>query len=214
VIIVNIIQALAIICHDFLKKTTPSGPQDRSTQIVSGDIDRLLICKTLPELGRLETQVSQKLRSDEPIDVEYWEQLLGSIGVYKAKAELNQVYSSIIESRLSDFRQQQAAEAKTMKERLAFLVSNVDKFPRSPRSSLGLADSSLTIKYSRSLDPEPFLKLRSEDKAHEVFEESDFLDKVVSIKFPWICGPLNRCQGFRKTEDTETEIRSFPTTLL
>lgn len=152
---------------------------------MSADIDRLLNSKTLQELSTLEAQVSKKLQSDEPIDVEYWEQLLGNIGVYKAKAELNQVYRSIIDSRLTDLRKQQAAEATNVKEKLALLISNFAEFPKHPCESPGLAKMPLTLSlqpvtYSRRLDPEPFLKLRPEDKIHEVTEEGDFLDKIVS----------------------------------
>lgn len=149
------------------------------------DIDRLLNSKNLQELSNLETQVTKKLQSDEPIDVEYWEQLLGSIEVYKAKAELDQVYKSIIDSRLTDLRKHQAAEATNVKERLALLVSNFAESPENLHASPGLAETSSiislqTIQYSRQLDPEPFLKLRPEDKVHELVEEGDFLDKIVS----------------------------------
>ena len=169
-----------------MNKTTPSGPQDRATQPVMADIDRLLNSKTLQELSTLETQVTKKLQSDEPIDVEYWEQLLGSIGVFKAKAELDQVYKSIIDSRLTDLRKQQRVEALNVKEKLALLLSNFAELPSILHGSLGLAetssiDSLQSVSYSRKLDPEPFLKLRPEDKSHEIIEEGDFLDKIVSI---------------------------------
>lgn len=176
---------MSVICRDFLNKNTPSGPQYRATQPVLADIDRLLNSKNLQELGSLETQVTKKLQSDEPIDVEYWEQLLGSIEVFKAKAELDQVYRSIIDSRLIDLRKQQAAEAVGVREKLALLVSNFAEPPRMPHGSPGLAEPSsifsLQVQYSRQLDPEPLLKLRSEDKVNELVEESDFLDKTVSI---------------------------------
>lgn len=152
---------------------------------MSADIDRLLNSKTLQELSTLETQVSEKLQSDEPIDVEYWAQLLGSIGVYKAKAVLNQVYGSIIDSRLTDLRNQQTAEATNVKEKLALLVLDFAEFPKHPCESPGLAKmpsilSAQPVTYSRRLDPEPFLKLRPEDKIYELTEEGDFLDKIVS----------------------------------
>lgn len=152
------------------------------------DIDRLLNSKTLQELSILETQVTKKLQSDEPIDVEYWEQLLGSIEVFKAKAELDQVYKSIIDSRLADLRKQQVAEATNVKEKLALLLSNFTEFPTILHGSLELAetssiDSIQPVSYSRKLDPEPFLKLRPEDKSHEILEEGGFLDKNVSLIF-------------------------------
>lgn len=177
---------MSVICRDFLNKATPSGPQDRATQPVLADIDRLLNSKTSQELSVLETQVTKKLHSDEPIDVEYWEQLLGSIGVFKAKAELDQVYKAIIDSRLTDLRKQQAVEATNVKEKLGLLLSNFAEFPRIRRGALGpgemsSVDSLQSVSYSRQLDPEPFLKLRPEDKGHEIVDEGNFLDKNVSI---------------------------------
>ena len=176
---------MSVICRDFLNKTTPSGPQGRATQPVLADIDRLLNSKNLHELSALETQVTKKLHSDEPIDVEYWEQLLGNIEVFKAKAVLDQVYKSIIDSRLTDLRKQQAAEASTVKGKLALLVSNFAESPGSLHEPLKIVEASSIlseqpVQYSRQLDPEPFLKLQPEDKVHELVEEGDFLDKIVS----------------------------------
>lgn len=150
------------------------------------DIDRLLNSKTLQELSILETQVTKKLQSDEPIDVEYWEQLLGSIGVFKAKAELDQVYKTIIDSRLTDLRKKQAAEATNVKEKLSLLLSNFAEIPGVLHGALEPGEASSvdplqSVSFSPKLDPEPFLKLRPEDKSYEIYEEGDFLDKNVSI---------------------------------
>ena len=194
-----------------MNKSTSSAPQDRSTQPVSADIDRLLSSKSLQELNTLDTQVSMKLQSDEPIDVEYWEQLQGRIGVYKARAELHQVYKSIIESRLTDLRMQQAAEAKNVKERLALLVSNSAESPKllceSSRPAESYSNPLLqSVQYSRSLDPEPSLKLRPEEKVHEMFEESDFLDKLVSTTSPLTGSSFHSSIGSRKGQDSQTEL--------
>lgn len=181
---------------------------------MSGDIDRLLNSKTLQELSSLDTQVSKKLRSDEPIDIEYWEQLLGSIGVYKARAELDQVYKSIIDSRLIDLREQQVTEATTVKERLALLVFNFAEFSKDSCRSSELVElaSVHPVEHSFALEPEPFLKLRPDDKGHEVVEESAFLDKVVSIMSPWTGPSFNILVGSRKGQDSQAEIYSSPTT--
>lgn len=141
----------------------------------------------MKELDALETQISAKLRSNEPIDVEYWEQLLSSIAVYKAKAELNEVYKSIVDSRLMSLRQQQASEATAVKEKLALLLTGSNPLPKltSSRSMPNSAASSskLLVSYCPRLDPEPLLKLRSEDRAYDVVEETDFVNKIVSSKY-------------------------------
>ena len=118
--------------------------------------------------------------------MEYWEQLLRNIAVYKAKAKLNRVYKSVIDSRLNDLKQDQAVEAERAKERLALLLighatSNNHPFRPSSESTNAML-SVPAIQYSRRIDPEPHLKLRPEDKGHDTVEEADFMKKVVSIR--------------------------------
>ncbi len=149
---------------------TPLATQARAASSVSADVDRLLSPKSLMDLEALEKQVSNKLQSDEPIDVEYWEQLLRNVSVYKSRAELNSVYKTIIESRLTDLRQEQRAEASSIRDKLALLL------PESAKS--GVQTSSAP--HSQRLDPEPSLKIRPEDKSLDVIDEGDFLEKSVS----------------------------------
>lgn len=175
-----------MICGDYQTKVAPTASQSRSAHSVSSDIDRLLSPKTLKELDALETQISAKLRSNEPIDVEYWEQLLSSIAVYKAKAELNEVYKSIVDSRLVNLRQQQVSEATAVKEKLALLLTGSNLLAKIASSRFitenAASSSKLLVSYSSQLDPEPFLKLRSEDRVYDVIEEVDFVNKIVSFK--------------------------------
>jgi hypothetical protein len=44
--------------------------------------------KSLSQLEELEKKIRAKLQSDEPIDTNYWEELLKSLLVWKAKAKL------------------------------------------------------------------------------------------------------------------------------
>ncbi|MCJ1479212.1 hypothetical protein MMC13_007897 [Lambiella insularis] len=175
--------AMRVICQERRSRMITSGPSGRIVTSVSGDIDRLLGPKTLEQLGLLETQISHKLHSNETIDVEYWEQLLRNITVYKAKAELKNIYRSVIDSRLQALREQQKEEAEIAKEKLAQLLRTSEIVPddTSQDSGLGsLASSRVTVQYSKAMDPEPLLKIRAEDKGLEVVEESDFLGKRLS----------------------------------
>ena len=175
-----------MICRDYQTKLAPIGSQSRAARSVSIDIDRVLSPKSLKELDALETQISAKLRSNEPIDVEFWEQLLSSIAVYKAKAELNDVYKSIVDSRLVNLRQQQVSEATAVKEKLALLLTGSNPLPKfaSSRSvpDNAVSSSKLLVSYSPQLDPETLLKLRSEDRVYDVVEEADFVNKIVSFR--------------------------------
>lgn len=91
---------MRIICRDRRKKSA-AHPEDRAVSSVSSDIDRLLSPKSFEELEALEVQINHKLESDEPIDTDYWEQLLKSLLTWKAKAKLKKLYQSALDSRSS-----------------------------------------------------------------------------------------------------------------
>lgn len=92
-------RALQALCADRRQKLNPRGTDDRVVSTVSADIDKILSPKTYEQLEALEKQVKAKLRSDEDIDTDYWEQLLRSLLVWKAKAKVKKVYGEIKESR-------------------------------------------------------------------------------------------------------------------
>ena len=172
-----------IICKDRRNFITPSAQPGRMVKSVSGDVDRLLAPKSLEQLVILEQQIRQKLKSNEPIDVEYWEQLLHDIGVYKAKAELKKIYRSIIDSRLQSLQEEQIAEAQLVQEKLSLLFRPSTSLTRDEDSSAMVeapAEGAITgVPYPTPMDPDPLLKFRVEDKGLETIEESDFLNKIV-----------------------------------
>ena len=168
---------MKVICKDHQSTLEPTKSLGRSVNAVSLDIERLLGPKSLEQLIVLQKQISNKLQSDEPIDVEYWEQLLRSIAVYKAKAELGKVYKSIIEGRLKGLRLEQCHEARSAKEKLSLVLVGADACK--PSSTEGKEPSVSHVEYMPTLDPEPHLKLRSQDKALDVITEQEFLNHVV-----------------------------------
>jgi len=187
-----------VICKDHQDRLAPA-PNQRSSDSVSTDIDHLLGPKSVKELEVLEKQIFGKLQSNEPIDVEYWEQLLRNVAVYKSRAELSAVYKTIIESRLNDLRKEQQTEASNVKEKLTLLLTDADESLRAqPRA----------VKYSRQLDPEPLLKLRSGDKALNVTDEKTFLDQNVSLDKLELPQRLLICTsiGTREAKSHEIEV--------
>lgn len=110
-------------------------------------------------------QVKKKLDSDEPIDYDYWEQLLRSLRIWKAKSKLRRVSQEIVKERLQALRKQQAEAAVTVQERL--------------QQKLG-STSATTVEYDASLDPESALKLSTEDKTLKQVDEKKFLADTVS----------------------------------
>jgi hypothetical protein len=135
---------------------------------VAADINKLLSPKSYEQLKNLEVQVRRKLNSNEPIDTDYWEELLRSLTVWKARARLRNVYQTIIDERVRDLRKQQREEAESIRAKLA---------PLAPVVSAG--DTTNPAEFE-GLDPDPLLQVRPEDKVLEIMDESAFLDQVVS----------------------------------
>ncbi|KAI4270622.1 MAG: hypothetical protein L6R38_007068 [Xanthoria sp. 2 TBL-2021] len=162
--------SLRVICQDHQERLAPTMSRRRAGSSVSADVDQLLAPKSAEELAALKTQVTKKLQSNEPIDVEYWEQLLNSIAVYSAKAALNEVHKSVVESRLEEYRRGQSAEAAVSQQKLEALLSH-----SSPATSI-----TRIIDLDGDLDPEPLLKLKPEDKALETIDERQFLANLAT----------------------------------
>jgi hypothetical protein len=149
-------------------------PTARGVGSVASDLDNLLGPKSLEELEKLEKQINTKLSSNEPIDSDYWQHLLKSLLTYKARAKLRKVSKSVVEARLEGLRKQQAESAATLSDKLGAKLSNEpqrDEFQDEPR-----------VDYSEDnrhkLDPEPLLRLRTDDKALQSMEEPEFAHKI------------------------------------
>ena len=207
-----------MICKDYQDRIAPATSLRRPVSSVSADIDRLLSPKTLTELENLEKQISGKLRSNEPIDVEYWEQLLRNVAVYKSRAELNTVYKNIIESRLNDLRHEQRAEAALVRDKLALLTSLSNSKDLAPDGAISTADNSNaeppSLNYSRTLDPEPLLKLRAEDRVLDTIDEGEFLDRLASerqrvLKLKYV--PLRQAHSDKKAPMAASKTAEAPT---
>lgn len=163
---------MKIICRDRQKTT---APQERALNSVAADINRLLSPKSYEQLLTLEVQVKKKLDSNEPIDTDYWEELLRSLGVWKARAKLKKVYQAVIEERVRGLRQQQAEEAESVRAKLA---------PLAPVIETGLDEKAAEIVDEdefQGLDPDSLLQIRPEDKVFEIVDESAFLNQMVCI---------------------------------
>ncbi|KAK4696306.1 cactin, partial [Lecanoromycetidae sp. Uapishka_2] len=211
-------KSLKAICSDYQAKLSPSNLQRLASSSVSADVERLLSPKTLKELEILETQIAGKLNSNEPIDVEYWEQLLRNVEFYKARAELHAVYKTIIESRLNALRQEQRVEAALVKEKLTLLLHDVGKMDDLTTKDSGsmTPDSSLlapALKYSTLLDPEPLLKLRVEDKGLDVLDEKTFMEKNAQerqrvLKLRYV--PLRQAQPDKRAPSSAPKAAETP----
>ncbi|KAF3106903.1 hypothetical protein TWF569_005848 [Orbilia oligospora] len=187
---------MKVICQDRQRKSKAAAPEGRAVSSVATDIDKLLSNKSLTELETLEKQITRKLRSNEPIDVDYWEQLLRSLIVWKAKARLKKVYESVINSRLDMLRKQQKEEAENIRQKLEVVLSGPLPVKEIEADGDAIMDENANtnegnakkqplrerrpIQYTRDMDPEPMLKLSYEDKGLEQMDEKDFLRKLTA----------------------------------
>ncbi|PYI26940.1 cactin [Aspergillus indologenus CBS 114.80] len=160
-------KTMKVICRDRQKIT---GPEGRALSSVASDINRLLSPKSYEQLQTLEVQVRRKLDSNEPIDTDYWEELLRSLTVWKARAKLKKVFQDVIDERVKGLRTQQCEEAESVRAKLAPLAP----FIRGPSGS----DAQPDHHDFEGLDPDPLLQVRPEDKVLEIVDESAFLGQV------------------------------------
>ncbi|KAF2111024.1 mid region of cactin-domain-containing protein [Lophiotrema nucula] len=203
--------AMKIICKDRRRKLRSSAAEARGTSSVSADIERLLAPKSLEQLETLETQVKKKLDSDELIDFDYWEQLLRSLRVFKATAKLRRVSQEIVNERLQTLRKQQEETALAVQQKLQGVLGYQEASSQVLQSA---------VAYSAELDPEPSLKLRTEDKSLEMVGDRKFVENLVDerrkvLKLGYVpmrhqsqesaIGPAK----FKSTQPTSTGISRF-----
>ncbi|KAK5165862.1 uncharacterized protein LTR77_008785 [Saxophila tyrrhenica] len=142
------------------QKQSQSGKSTaRGVSSVATDLDKLLGPKTLEELEKLEKQIKTKLSSNEPIDTDYWEHLLSSLLTYKARAKLRRVTQSIVTARMEGLRKQQVGEAQALQLKLEAVGST-----EHASAGNGSAPKATDGDERHVLDPEPLLRLRTDDK--------------------------------------------------
>ena len=178
-------RTMQIICNDRREKLKPMGPEGRSVSSVASDIDKFLGPKTYEQLESLEKQIRAKLNSNEPIDVDYWEQLLRNLLIWKAKAKLKKVYQSVLDNKLESLRKEQKEDADAVQLRLQEMLAGHLQVSEEGAESGGAGVLDIVrpqppFPYSRRNDAAPLLKLHAEDKFTEVVDEFAFLQKIVA----------------------------------
>lgn len=116
-------RSMIVVCDDKLEElraeageiSQEAGIRSRLDPSVKKDMNEMLSKKTYDELLTLQDQVRKKLQSGEPVDVEYWEGLLKTIVVWRAKAKLSDMHEVIIRNRLEHLRRRQMIEVERRK---------------------------------------------------------------------------------------------------
>jgi len=97
-------RSLATLCEDRRRRLKGPEAEARAVSIVAEDIDKIMAPKSLDQLEALEKQIRAKLQSDEPIDTDYWEQLLKILRVWKARASLQKTCEAIKAARVENLQ--------------------------------------------------------------------------------------------------------------
>jgi hypothetical protein len=201
-------RAMIVIAEDALSKMKENDERIQSGKFalsVNHDIHRILSGKTVSQLSVLQDQIIRKLSSNEPVDVEYWENLLKELVVYKAKAKLNDMHQEILATRLQQLRDRQREEALKVQEELERVLSMqetqvyghgvgagegietepVDEdlteaqdqsFVKEKDTVKKASGSLLLEEYSRAMSPEPMPSLNRDDR------ELEIVDPVADLK--------------------------------
>jgi hypothetical protein len=206
-------RAMIVVAEDALSKMKENDERIRSGGIaltVNQDIHRVLTGKTVSQLSVLQDQILRKLSSDQTVDVEYWENLLKELVVYKAKARLNEMHQDILATRLQQLRDKQREEALKVQEELERVLSlqetevhgqgvgagegiqveAVDEdmmeaqdqeFVRKEKEIFKKPSGGLLLEeYSRSMSPEPMITLNRDDRELEIVDPIADLKELVS----------------------------------
>ncbi|RYP67737.1 hypothetical protein DL771_007070 [Monosporascus sp. 5C6A] len=131
--------ALRTLSADRRQRLKPMGPEERVVSSVSADVEKILAPKNLEQLEKLEGQIQAKLRSNEVMDTDYWEQLLKSLLVFKAKAKLQNICGAIKESRIKLLEERNPEKAKALADSgqpTGAAVAGSADAPAQPGSSL------------------------------------------------------------------------------
>lgn len=153
---------MKVVCQDRRVESAAGGAQRISS--VAGDLDKILGPKTLKELQALEKQIKTKLRSNESIDVDYWESLLKRLAVHKARAQLRKVAKDVLGARMNELRQEQEQAAARLGEDIMKQISE--------------AGPSIAKVDVAALDPESSLRIAAADKALLVVRHDELIGEI------------------------------------
>ncbi|KAL4266420.1 Splicing factor Cactin [Pleurotus pulmonarius] len=171
---------MMVVCKDRLERIKNAERMNVEVSLaVEADIHALLNGKSYEELSSLQRQVQDKLTSGEPVDTDYWEGLLKTLLVWKAKAKLKALHEVVVRNRLEQLRKRQRDEALQAQEELLAGVA------KSASSRTDGASHEILVKdiepaeevepYDRSMSPVllDITRLAPEERQMDIVLESD-----------------------------------------
>ncbi|KAL9621423.1 MAG: hypothetical protein Q9160_004183 [Pyrenula sp. 1 TL-2023] len=154
--------------RDYKRTKGTLDPEGRAMSSVAADIDKILSSKTFRDLERLEEDIKKKLGSNEPIDTDYWEQLLKRLLVWKAKSRLQKIYQTVVDLRLQKHNSEQDKASLQPKNALG-PPSSEHESNRIPKSQASNLPGHLN---KPGLDPYPAFQDKADNQGIEVTDES------------------------------------------
>ncbi|KAG8713958.1 hypothetical protein FRC09_018156 [Ceratobasidium sp. 395] len=178
---------MMVVCKDRLDRLHASNA---NISAVESDITALLSGKSYEQLTQLQRQIQTKLSSGEPVDVDYWEGLLKSLLVWKAKAKLKSLHETVVRNRLEQLRKRQRDEAfQAQSELLAAAASRTTNFGGDMHAAASTSagapepeakEEEAAEPYERGMSPEllDFSRLPYEERQVEMI---DVVDDLVQL---------------------------------
>ncbi|KAL0949890.1 hypothetical protein HGRIS_009920 [Hohenbuehelia grisea] len=171
---------MMVVCKDRVDRISANERLGiEAAAAVETDINSLLNGKSYDELSSLQRQVQSKLTSGEPVDTDYWEGLLKTLLVWKAKAKLKALHEVVVRNRLEQLRKRQRDEALLAQEELlAGVARNASRTTNDEPLELAELDAEPEEErepYDPSMAP-PILditKLSVEEREIDIVLESD-----------------------------------------
>ncbi|KAI0474107.1 mid region of cactin-domain-containing protein [Xylariaceae sp. FL0804] len=148
--------ALRALLKERRQKLKPMGPEERAVGSVAPDVDKILGPKSLEQLEKLEDQIRAKLRSNDVMDTDYWEQLLKSLLVYKAKAKLKIIQQAIKENRIMLLKERNPEKAAALaREASAAGLVGLDPKAGDSKAAPAAGPFAAAIESASSTNPPP-----------------------------------------------------------
>lgn len=175
---------MMVVCKDRIDRIKASERMGVEAAVaVEPEITALLSGKSYDHLVTLQRQVQAKLVSGEPIDTDYWEGLLKTLLVWKAKAKLKSLHEVVVRNRLEQLRKRQRDEALHAQEELLAGVARSaaqglkDANYVAPTTTAEADTQEDTEPYDRSMSP-PLIdirKLTEDEREIDIVTELDDL---------------------------------------
>lgn len=159
---------------------------------VESSISALLSDKNYDQLVELQRSIQAKLSSGDPIDVDYWEGLLKSLLVWKAKAKLKALHEVVVRNRLEQLRKRQRDEAIQAQVELLgkAAIESTKQWPAEvrPLPSQQEEDEAMEIDevepYTRDMTPPLFEpgRLSYEDRQLQIVDPLEELKALMELR--------------------------------